>query len=202
MVSQQRPFGVHRPSAGGRTPDDGQAARPVSDPTSDPSLLHRVSGAISVTMAFLAAGLVALLMVVITVDVVGRATIGVPFTGSVEIATNLVVAIAFLGMPYALHRGSHIRSTVVIDRAPAGLRTALTTVGHLVGIAAFAAVAWGSWSPAVRAFQAGEYEGEGALRVPTWPIRWLIIAVAAVMVIEGVNSLQRALAERRKAADA
>jgi TRAP-type mannitol/chloroaromatic compound transport system permease small subunit len=33
----------------------------------------------------------------------------------------------------------------------------------------------GSWDLAFQAFAKGEYEGEGALKVPTWPTRFIII---------------------------
>lgn len=198
MSSFQPPSGhaTSPPKAANDPADEGMRGREA--PLGFSYILDRVSRVITTAMAFLAAGGIALLMVVITVDVVGRATVGIPFVGSVEIATNLVVAIAFLGMPYALHRGSHIRSTVLLDRLPTAVQMWLTVIGHLVGMVAFTAVAWGTWSPAMQAWRAGEYEGAGALRVPTWPIRWLIIVVALVMILEGLNSLLTTLGERRQ----
>ena len=41
----------------------------------------------------------------------------------------------------------------------------------------------GSWDSAINSWVAGEYEGEGALRVPAWPTRFTILFGSAVATI-------------------
>ena len=43
----------------------------------------------------------------------------------------------------------------------------------------FLALVYGSWEPFTEALAIGEYEGEGALRVPTYPVRLLIVLTSA-----------------------
>jgi TRAP-type C4-dicarboxylate transport system permease small subunit len=47
--------------------------------------------------------------------------------------------------------------------------------GYLLGLSFFALVCWGSFDPALHAWTSNEFEGEGALRVPVWPARYIII---------------------------
>ena len=41
-------------------------------------------------------------------------------------------------------------------------------------------ILFGSWDSAIHSWVAGEYEGEGALRVPAWPTRFTILFGSAV----------------------
>jgi TRAP-type mannitol/chloroaromatic compound transport system permease small subunit len=52
----------------------------------------------------------------------------------------------------------------------------------VLGIVFFGIIVWGSYEPTLHAIVSGEYEGEGALRVPVWPARSIVI-IGAVLVI-------------------
>ena len=41
----------------------------------------------------------------------------------------------------------------------------------------------GGWDESIRSFTEGEYEGEGALRVPSWPARWTVMLGSAVALV-------------------
>ena len=41
----------------------------------------------------------------------------------------------------------------------------------ILGAAFFALIVWGSYEPTLHAWTSGEFEGEGALRIPVWPAR-------------------------------
>jgi TRAP-type C4-dicarboxylate transport system permease small subunit len=58
---------------------------------------------------------------------------------------------------------------------PARAQHACEVFGALLGIAFFALVCWGSVDPALYSWRSGEFEGEGALRVPVWPARFLVV---------------------------
>ena len=42
----------------------------------------------------------------------------------------------------------------------------------------FMALLWSTWPAFWDAYRIGEYEGEGALRVPTWPVRGTVLAIS------------------------
>ena len=121
---------------------------------------------------------VILLAAMIFVDVMGRALFSAPFQGTAEILKNSVVSIAFLQVPYAIFLGSMLRTEIVSEIAGPGTRRVLRTIGAILGILLFAGLVYSSWTPMWDAYAIGEYEGEGAMRVPTWPVRFLIFFTA------------------------
>jgi TRAP-type C4-dicarboxylate transport system permease small subunit len=52
----------------------------------------------------------------------------------------------------------------------------------VLGIMFFGIIVWGSYEPTLHAWTSGEYEGEGALRVPALPAR-IVVLVGAVLVV-------------------
>jgi TRAP-type C4-dicarboxylate transport system permease small subunit len=58
---------------------------------------------------------------------------------------------------------------------PARQREALAAAGCVLGVAFFAVVVYGGLDPLAHAWSSGEYEGEGALRIPTWPARFIVL---------------------------
>jgi TRAP-type C4-dicarboxylate transport system permease small subunit len=143
------------------------------------SVLVRFARSIHLISAFW----VLLLAGVILVDVIGRAGFNRPFLGASEIIKNSVVSIALLQLPLAILMDSMLRTTVLTDRfGPFGQRILRTLCGVL-GCAIFLLIAWAGWQPALSAFAVGEYEGEGALRVPTWPVRILLVATCLLSAV-------------------
>lgn len=92
-------------------------------------------GAISAAAACLAlAGLILL----VTVQVIGRAVTGVPMAFTDEIGGFLMVAITCLGLAESMRQGTHIRVEVVVARlaAPALRRLAVVSCAIAVVLAA------------------------------------------------------------------
>jgi len=111
-------------------------------------------------------------------DVLGRALLSMPIRGTSEIIKNSVVAIAFMQLPLAIFSGSMLRTEIFADAVGPLFRKVLRTASYLLGGILFALIAWSSLGDAAFAYRIGEYEGEGALRVPTWPVRFLLIGTA------------------------
>lgn len=122
---------------------------------------------------------VLLLAVLIFVDVIGRSFFNAPLTGTSEIIKNSVVSITFLQLPLAIYRGGMIRSTMIFGALRPKWRQALRIFGTILGLLFFLGIAWISWEPALQALAVLEYEGEGSLRVPTWPLRFVVVAMSA-----------------------
>lgn len=134
----------------------------------------RLARAIHVLSAFW----VLMLAFTIVGDALSRAILNHPLQGTTEVLKNSVVAITFLQLPLAIMTGSMLRTEIVSETVGPVLRRLIRTVTYLTGAALFLMIAYSSWDPAVVAFNIGEYEGEGALRVPTWPVRFLLIATS------------------------
>lgn len=131
----------------------------------------------------ISAGWVLILGLAIVADVLGRSLFSAPIQGTTEVIKNSVVAITFMQIPLAILSGSMLRTEIFADRLPPTGRKLFRTVGYLLGAALFLLIAWASLEPAAYAYRIGEYEGEGALRVATWPIRFLLIGTAIYAAI-------------------
>ncbi len=131
----------------------------------------------------LAAIWLCLIAMTIVVDVFGRFVFNSPLTGTAEIVANSVVSIAFLQIPFAIRTYGMLRTTVVLDKLGVSGRRIFNVTTYILGIAVFATIAWASWEPMLFSWSIGEYEGEGALRVPTYPVRTFIVVMSGVAAL-------------------
>jgi TRAP-type C4-dicarboxylate transport system permease small subunit len=162
-------------------------ARPAHLPLADSAVVRgvdRAVGVVSLGMSLVGTVAIGLMGALIVADIIGRSAFSYPIVGTVEIAKTSIVAITFLTLPYAMRRSSHVRSTVILSRLSPRPALVMTVLSTLLGAAVFALIAYASWEPTLHAIAAGEYEGEGALRVPTWPTGVTIVAGSVVMVVE------------------
>lgn len=134
----------------------------------------RLSRAIHLVSAFWTLGLALLIFF----DVAGRGLLNQPIPGTKEIIQNSVVAITFLQLPLAIYTGSMLRTTIFADAVPLFARRLLRTIGYCLGVLFFIGLVLSTYEPAYDAWRIGEYEGEGALRVPTWPVRGLVLVMS------------------------
>lgn len=129
--------------------------------------IHLFSAFWTLSLAFLIFG-----------DVMGRSLLSRPIPGTKEIIQNSVVAITFLQLPLAIYSGSMLRTSILADAVPPALRRILRTFGALLGLVLFIGLIWSTWPAFADAYRIGEYEGEGALRVPTWPVRGTVLVMS------------------------
>ncbi len=111
-------------------------------------------------------------------DVMGRTLFTRPIPGTKEILQNSVVAITFLQLPLAIYSGSMLRTSIFADAMPTIVRKLLRTVTALLGLILFIGLIWSTWPSFWDAYRIGEYEGEGSLRVPTWPVRGTVLVMS------------------------
>jgi TRAP-type C4-dicarboxylate transport system permease small subunit len=151
-------------------------------------LLNRWSDWTAKALLAFAASLAFFLSFLVVADVVGRTVFSAPVKGTPEIVSMSIVIICFLQASYAIRSGGMLRVDLLPDMLPARGRELLLAAGCLLGLAFFAVVLYGGLEPFQHAWSSDEYEGEGALRVPTWPAR------LAVLLGAGLAALDYALA--------
>ncbi len=127
---------------------------------------------------------VALIMVLITVDVTGRAFFDSPLFGVPEIVKISIVGLVWCMMAHTLKVGAHLRSTILLDRMPPRLRKSVEILSCVLGVVMFALIVYSGWNNMIDAWQIGEFEGEEPVRVPTYPIRSLVIIGAALTSLQ------------------
>lgn len=123
-----------------------------------------------------AAGLAFALSFLIVGDVLGRSLLNRPIQGTPELVSSALVVICFLQAPYAIRSGGMISVDFLSSRAAPVKQAVIAGLTALIGAAFLLFIVWGSIEPTLHAWASDEYEGEGSLRVPVWPVRVVVIA--------------------------
>ncbi len=143
-------------------------------------MLTRLNDFITRAFLYLAAFLAFGLCFLVVADVLGRVLFNSPVKGTPEIVSTSIVIICFLQAGYAVRSGGMLHVDAFLKRAPPHVQSWMTMLGALLGAGFFAFLCWGSIEPAVHAWVSNEFEGEGALRVPAWPTRFVLVLGTAL----------------------
>lgn len=130
---------------------------------------------------------IALLMLLIVADVIGRNFLNAPITGVSEIAGRSVVAIVFLQVSAAIMQGRLTRADFLIRRidriSPRSVHL-LEIAFTLAGAVVFALIVHASWPKALTAWNSNEFFGvQGVFTIPTYPFRAITLIGAGVAVL-------------------
>ena len=145
-----------------------------------------MTGWIVSAMMMAAAAIILLLGFLICADVIGRAVFNSPVKGTPEMVSMSIVIICFLLAGYAVHSGGMIYTDAVVARFGNRGHAFAQLLSAVLGILFFGLIVWGSYEPTLHAITSGEYEGEGALRVPAWPARTIVLIGSALVVVSYV----------------
>jgi TRAP-type C4-dicarboxylate transport system permease small subunit len=125
-------------------------------------------------------------------DVAGRVLFNSPVNGTPEIVSMSIVIICFLLAGYSVQSGSMLHADILVGLF--GRRGPWISVcfSGVLGALLFGLIVWGSYEPALHAWQSGEFEGEGALRIPVWPARFVVmfgsLLVTVTYITQAVNA--------------
>ncbi len=144
--------------------------------------LIRLTDRITKVLMVLAAFWAFVLCFITLADIIFRA-LDYPLQGTKEIIANSVVIIIFLQIGFAVRSRSMLGADFLVNIFGPNTRRYLTVFSFLLGALFFAILFKGAVEPAMRSFANGEFDGEGALRVPVWPTRFTILIGSALAVI-------------------
>lgn len=137
-------------------------------------------------------------------DILGRVLFNSPIIGVPEIVKVSVVAIVWLQMAHTLKIGAHLRSDVVLSRLSPRGRSLVNLVAYALGALMFGLLVFSGWNTMIMAWELGEFEGEAPVRVPTYPVRSIVLLGAALtslqfllMAAEVVKEMATGRAEER-----
>jgi TRAP-type C4-dicarboxylate transport system permease small subunit len=130
-----------------------------------------------------AALLIFSLSFLVVADVIGRVVFNSPVKGTPEIVSMSIVIICFLLAGYAVQSGGMLHADILVGLLGKRGPVISSLLSGVLGAAFFALIVWGSYEPALHAWMSGEYEGEGALRVPVWPARFVVVLGALLVMI-------------------
>lgn len=143
------------------------------------------------------AGLALMAMMLLTVvSSAGRFLFSAPIPDMEAIDEMLLVAVVFLPLAYTQARREHVEVTLFTDRLSGEIRRRLIWFGCLVGLVAFAVLAYAMGHGALRAFNSGDAY-LGVNKIVTWPARAAAVIGLAALIIR--LTLDLTVARYRKA---
>ncbi|MCX7317203.1 MAG: TRAP transporter small permease [Hyphomicrobiales bacterium] len=134
-------------------------------------LLHLVSRGLLVVSASLAL----LISFIVVADVLGRVGFNHPLKGTPEIVSSSIVVICYLQSAYAVLSGGMIEVDAFSQHFPPKVKAAVGIFGCMLGVFLFGIILTGSWTWFIHSVESGEFQGEGALHVPMWPVRLAVV---------------------------
>jgi len=146
-------------------------------------MLSRINNWLTQALLICAAVLAFLLCFLVVADVSGRVLFNSPVKGTPEIVSFSIVIICYLQAGYAIRSGGMLHVDTFVKWLSPAAQSWMAALGALIGMCFFAFVCYGSFDGAAHAWNSGEFEGEGALRVPVWPARFVIILGTALSAL-------------------
>jgi TRAP-type C4-dicarboxylate transport system permease small subunit len=156
--------------------------------------LYWIAKALLVLASFLAF----LLSFVVVTDVIGRVAFNSPLQGTPELVSSSIVIICYLQAVYAILSGGMMHVDAITRRMPARIQGVLGALACILGIFLFSIIFWGSIDGFIHALESGEYEGEGALRVPMWPVRLAVLVGSGLAVLAYILMAARQVGAARR----
>ena len=139
----------------------------------------RLSKFLMIAAAAWAFGLAFLVMA----NIIGRTVFDFPIYGTAEIVAASIVIVVFLQAGYAIRSRSMLKADFLVEHLPDKVQRTLLAFGYFLGAAFFLMIITGGWEESIASYVDGEYEGEGALRVPSWPARWTVLIGSGLAMI-------------------
>jgi len=130
-------------------------------------------------------------MGLIVVDLVSRAA-GAPIYGVSESAMFVMIAIVYLGIPYAEKMQAHVRVELVLDSLPPRLSSIVDLIMYLLVAATMLVLLY-----AVTVNAWGSYGSRQAIAGPTpllvWPVKFVMVLGLFLYVIQIIANVIKAI---------
>lgn len=127
---------------------------------------------------------VALMMLHVTADVIGRYVFGVPLPGTITIVSYYYMVIAaFLPLAFVEQKSAHISVEVLTERLPLVVRKHLAGWLLVVSGAVFALLAVRTWGEAVSKYEIGAAIVQGEDSIPIWPTYFFLPVGCGLMFL-------------------
>lgn len=146
------------------------------------------------------------LLILINMDIAGRAVFNHPIRGVPEIVSISIVALVFIQIAHTLSVGRLTRSEVFLAWLGRNYSRAghlLEGLFHLVGTGLFVIIFWASLPMFINAWRIKEYVGaEGDFKAPVWPVKLIILlgclAAGLQFLILAVKHFRQAAAQSKQ----
>lgn len=131
----------------------------------------------------------AAMMLLSTVDVIGRYFFNAPVLGAYEITEYLMLIMVFSYLALAQSEKAHINVDIVFNHLPAGLRHVLERLNHLVCLLMMLLVSWMSLQRIWELKRTGE--ASVLLKIPDYPFALFLVIGCLVFCLEFLKDVFR-----------
>ena len=131
--------------------------------------------------AIVAAGLIALAMVLTVAEVIGRRLFNAPLPGVIDIFDLGMAAIGFLGASQCQRVGGHVRMELVLRRISGRVLWLIESFTTALALVFIAAVTVASWDGMVRSYVTGDATMD--LLLPVWPSKSLVTLALVILTV-------------------
>lgn len=158
-------------------------------------LIDRLAAALDRLLLGAACALLALMMLHVTADVVGRFLFNTPIIGTLEtVSYYYMVGAIFLPLAWVERRGEHIRVDLFAQRLPRTIQLALYVLACAAGLAFIGMMFWQSLHDAMRSTARAETIMSNFMFY-IWPARWFLPVGLGVMalaiLLNAIKALRR-----------
>jgi TRAP-type C4-dicarboxylate transport system permease small subunit len=156
------------------------------------TLLDAVAKALARYLNLVAAGILAVMMLLTVTDVGLRYFLSRPIKGSFEITSFMMAIVISFALAFCAARGSHIRVDVVVTHLPRRVQAVMATFNDLVTLALLSLIVWQSYRYVILLHKANTLSTVG--HIPHWPF---VVAVLLGMVVLALVSVKNLVADVR-----
>lgn len=138
-----------------------------------------------------------LIMIIVCIDVAGRAIFNAPFHSGTEISELLLVCLVFLGLAAAQQQRQNFAIDVLVRHLPDRVQRGFEFFGYAVSLGLLVMLAWPSSRQALISFERGE-SGFGIVPFPVWPARMILAIGLWLLALQFACDLYRLLTGTRR----
>ena len=119
------------------------------------------------------------MMLLTACDVIVRASLARPITGTVELSEYMLVVFILLGLAYTQQVKGHVRVSFLVSRLPPRAQQVVEIVTIFLSVFIISILAWQGWKVGIE-----ERTVSDMLRIPQFPFRVLVAVAASCLCLE------------------
>jgi TRAP-type C4-dicarboxylate transport system permease small subunit len=153
------------------------------------SILYKLSR----WMGYVSAGVIIIMMLLVTANVVGRYFFKSPITGAPELACLMMIVIVFPALAWAALEGKHIKVDFIMERFSRRVQVIVDSIMLVFSLGIFAIITWNSFPAAINS-----RDVSSLLSVSQAPFYWVMAVGWAVFSISILVLVIKKIAEAFK----
>jgi TRAP-type C4-dicarboxylate transport system permease small subunit len=149
--------------------------------------LQKIVDSVSWGAALISTGALAVMLVVVVANVIGRRFLHQPIAGTTELTEMAMLCIVFLALAWCAVERAHISVGVVMERFSPRVQAIVDSINYLAGLGLCILIVW---QTILRAIDVQEQGLTTFIhKVPHFPFYWVIAAGFAILCLVMVGHL-------------